>query len=453
MQFLPHDYQKFVIRHIVENPGCGIFLDMGLGKTSITLAAVQELMYDRFEVQKVLIVAPKRVAETTWQEEAEKWEDFHGIRFSEVLGQKKNRIIALERDADIYIVNRENIVWLAEYYRYRLPFDMLILDESTSFKDAGTKRWRALKKCRGSFSRVVLLTGTPSPNSLTDLWAPIYLLDGGERLGRTLTEFRNRYFVPDKRNGAIVYSYRIRDKAAEDEIYRRISDICVSLKPQKKSPPAEVIPYPVELGEIAKNLYADIRRDYVQEFNGEEISAASAAAVSNKLQQIANGAVYTDDKNTIVVDNGKIEAVMDIRAAHPGEPVLVFIRYISDGERLKSAFPDARTVEGPETFHEWNAGKIPMLIVHPASAGYGLNLQAGGHIVIWYGLTWSLEQYQQANARLDRQGQTKTVKIFLLTARGTIDERICRALQSKRKGQDAMMEAVRAEIGGSVNDY
>lgn len=449
MQFSPHEYQKYVIRHIVDHPGCGIFLGMGLGKTSITLAAIRELMYDRFEVQKVLIVAPKRVAETTWQEEAEKWDDFHGLRFSEILGQRTRRVEALAKDADIYLINRENVVWLAEYFRYRLPFDMLILDESTSFKDAGTKRWRALKKCRGGFSRVVLLTGTPSPNSLADLWAPLYLVDGGERLGRTLTEFRRRWFVPDKQNGPVVYSYRLRDKAAGDEIYRRIGDICISLDPPKRWTPAEIIPYPVALNDRARGWYETIRRDFIVEYRGEDITALSAAAVSNKLQQIANGAVYTDEGRTIDLDDGKIEAVKAIRAAHPGEPVLVYIRYLSDAGRLLEAFPDAQTIrDGRETFPAWNAGKIPMLIAHPASAGYGLNLQQGGHIIIWYGLTWSLEQYQQANARLDRQGQTKQVQIYLLTAKGTIDERICRALRSKRKGQDAMLEAVRAEIGG-----
>lgn len=451
MQWIPHEYQKFVVQHIVEHPGCGIFLGMGLGKTSITLAAIRELMYDRFDVQKVLIVAPKRVAETTWRDEAAKWDDFRNLRFSEILGQKDRRAAALARDADIYLINRENVVWLAEYCRYRLPFDMLILDESTSFKDAGTKRWRALRKCRGSLSRVVLLTGTPSPNSLADLWAPLYLVDGGERLGRTLTEFRRRYFLPDKRNGPIVYSWRVRDEAAEQEIYQRISDICISLEPPKKQ--AEILPYPVALSDLARTWYEKIRRDFIVEYRGEDITAQNAAAVSNKLQQIANGAIYTDDGKTIELDNGKIEAVRALRAAHPGEPVLVYIRYLSDANRLLAAFPDAWTLrDGPKTISAWNSGKVPMLIAHPASAGYGLNLQQGGHIVIWYGLTWSLEQYQQANARLDRQGQTKTVKIFLLTARGTIDERICRALQSKRKGQDAMMEAVRAEIGGTVNE-
>ena len=447
MQFSPHEYQKQVIRHIVEHPGCGIFLGMGLGKTSITLAAVRELMYDRFEVRKVLIVAPKRVAETTWQEEAAKWDDFHGLRFAEILGDKAHRAEALGKDADIYLINRENVVWLAEYFRCRLPFDMLILDESTSFKDAGTKRWRALKKCRGSFSRVVLLTGTPSPNSLADLWAPLYLVDGGERLGRTLTEFRRRWFLPDKRNGPVVYSWRVRDAEAEAEIYRKISDICISLEPPKSRPPASVIPYPVPLDETSRRLYGEIRRDFVAEYAGQEISALSAAAVSNKLQQIADGFIYTDD-GAAWMHGAKTDALRALRRKHPGEPLLVYYHYREELARLKSLFPEAEELTGPETVGRWNAGKIPLLLVHPASAGYGLNLQQGGHIIVWYGLTWSLEQYQQANARLDRQGQTQPVTIYLLCAAHTIDERICRALASKKKGQDAMLEAVRAEIGG-----
>lgn len=447
MRFSPHEYQRRVIDHIIRHEGCGIFLGMGLGKTSITLSAIQELMYDRFEVKKVLIVAPKKVAEVTWQDEAAKWEDFHGLRFSEILGTKTERIIALEREADVYIINRENVVWLAEYYKYRLPFDMLILDESTSFKSAGSKRWRALKKCRGCFSRVVLLTGTPSPNSLEDLWAQIYLLDGGKRLGRTLTEFRNRYFLPDKRNGPVVYSYRIKDKEAEEELYRKISDICISLEPQKKNrPPAEIITYPVELSDKAKEWYDRIRKDLVIEYGGGEITALSAAAVSNKLQQIANGAVYTDDGGRIYVSEDKLRALREIRNMYPGEPILVYVRFISDRDRILESFPDAKVLRGAEMLAEWNAGKIPMLITHPASAGYGLNMQQGGHIAVWYGLTWSLEQYQQANARLDRQGQTKPVKIYLLTAKNTIDERICKALQSKKKGQAAMLEAVRSEM-------
>lgn len=447
MQFSPHEYQRQVIRHIVGHHGCGIFLGMGLGKTSITLAAVRELMYDRFEVQKVLIVAPKRVAETTWQEEAAKWDDFHGLRFSEILGQKTHRVEALARDADIYLINRENVVWLAEYFHYRLPFDMLILDESTSFKDAGTKRWRALKKCRGCFSRVVLLTGTPSPNSLADLWAPLYLVDGGERLGRTLTEFRRRWFVPDKQNGPVVYSWRVRDRAAEAEIYRRISDICISLEPPKVRPPASVVPYPVALDEESRRLYEAIRQDFVAEYAGQEISALSAAAVSNKLQQIAGGFVYTD-YGAVWMHGAKTDALQALRRKHPGEPMLVYYHYREELARLKTVFPEAEELTGPDTVARWNEGKIPLLLVHPASAGYGLNLQQGGHIIVWYGLTWSLEQYQQANARLDRQGQTQPVTIYLLCAAHTIDERICRALASKKKGQDAMLEAVRAEIGG-----
>ena len=449
MQFSPHEYQKYVIRHIVEHPGCGIFLGMGLGKTSITLAAVQELMYDRFEVQKVLIIAPKMVAESTWEAEAKKWDDFRHLRFARVLGTKARRIEALAQDADIYLINRENVVWLTEYYRNRLPFDMLIIDESTSFKDAGTKRWRALKKCRGCFSRAVLLTGTPSPNSLIDLWPQLYLVDGGERLGRTLTEYRSRYFLPDKRSGMVVYSYKLRDKAAEDEIYRRISDICISLDPPKTRAPAKVIVHSVPLGPKARRVYESIKKEFVAEVEGREITALSAAAVSNKLQQAANGAIYDGEGRTAVIGEEKITAMRQVMEDFPG-PYLVFYHYRSDLDRLMQAFPEAEKIEGPETVDRWNHGEIPMLLAHPASAGYGLNLQQGGHEILWYGLTWSLEQWQQANARLDRQGQQRGVHIHVILGKDTIDEKIYRALQSKRKGQDAMLEAVRAEIGGRL---
>lgn len=448
MDITLHEYQRQVVRHIIGHPGCGIFLGMGLGKTSITLAAVQELMYDRFEIGKVLIIAPKIVAESTWEAEAKKWDDFRRLRFARVLGTKEKRIEALAQDADIYLINRENVVWLAEYYRFRLPFDMLIIDESTSFKDAGTKRWRALKRCRGCFSRAVLLTGTPSPNSLIDLWPQLYLVDGGERLGRTLTEYRNRYFVPDKQNGPVVYSYRLRDKAAEEEIYRRISDICISLEPPKAREPARIIPCDVTIDSHTRAVYDRIRKEYGAEIAGHEVTAFSAAAVSNKLQQAANGAVYDAEGRTVPLHDGKLWALHKILTEEPGEPALVFYHYKSDLERIRAAYPEARTLDGPETVAEWNAGRIPVLLAHPASAGYGLNLQQGGHIIVWYGLTWSLEQWQQANARLDRQGQTEPVKIYVILAKGTIDEKIFDAVLKKKKGQDAMLEAVRAELEG-----
>lgn len=448
MDITLHEYQRQVVRHIIDHPGCGIFLGMGLGKTSITLAAVQELMYDRFEIGKVLIIAPKIVAESTWEAEAKKWDDFRRLRFARVLGTKEKRVEALAKDADIYLINRENVVWLAEYYRNRLPFDMLIIDESTSFKDAGTKRWRALKRCRGCFSRAVLLTGTPSPNSLIDLWPQLYLVDGGERLGRTLTEYRNRYFVPDKQNGPVVYSYRLRDKAAEEEIYRRISDICISLEPPKAREPARIIPCDVTIDSHTRAAYDRIRKEYGAEIEGHEVTAFSAAAVSNKLQQAANGAVYDAEGRTVPLHDGKLWALHKILTEEPGEPALVFYHYKSDLERIRAAYPEARTLDGPETVAEWNARRIPVLLAHPASAGYGLNLQQGGHIIVWYGLTWSLEQWQQANARLDRQGQTEPVKIYVILAKGTIDEKIFDAVLKKKKGQDAMLEAVRAELEG-----
>ena len=446
MQFRAHEYQRQVVRHIIDHPGCGIFLGMGLGKTSITLAAVRELLYDRFMIGKVLIVAPKIVAESTWEAEARKWDDFRGLRFSAVLGTKEKRIAALAKDADIYLINRENVVWLAEYYRFRLPFDMLILDESTSFKSAGTKRWRALKKCRGCFSRVVLLTGTPSPNSLIDLWPQMYLIDGGERLGRTLTEYRNRYFLPDKRNGPVIYSYRLKDKEAEREIYRRISDICISLEPQAKRPPAQILPRKVALPEKALVIYNHIKKEFCAKVEESEITALSAAAVAGKLQQISNGAVYDGNGRAFPIHDGKLEELRKIRQEEAGAPVLVFYYFQHDLERLQKAFPEARTMDGPEAVADWNAGKIPLLLAHPASAGYGLNLQQGGHIIVWYSLVWSLEQWQQSNARLDRQGQTEPVRIYVIMGKNTIDEKMYGVLANKRKGQDALLEAVRAEL-------
>ena len=445
MRFTAHEYQRQVIRHIIRHKGCGIFLGMGLGKTSITLAAVQELLYDRFEVGKVLIVAPKIVAESTWEAEARKWDDFQHLRFSAVLGPKEKRIAALERDADVYLINRENVVWLAEYYRFRLPFDMLILDESTSFKSAGTKRWRALKKCRGCFSRVVLLTGTPSPNSLIDLWPQLYLIDGGQRLGRTLTEYRNTYFLPDKRNGPVVYSYRLRDREAEREIYRRVSDVCISLEPPAGREPARVLPYSVDLSGEAWELYSRVKKEFCADLGDGEITAPGAAAVAGKLQQIAGGAVYDEEGRVHPVHDGKIEALREILRKE-GTSVLVFYHFQHDRERIQKAFPDARQLDGPEIVAAWNAGKIRILLAHPASAGYGLNLQQGGHVIVWYGLTWSLEQWQQANARLDRQGQTMPVRIYVIMGRHTIDERIFGVLATKRTGQDALLKAVRAEL-------
>lgn len=449
MEFHPHEYQKIVMRHIESHAGSGVFLGMGLGKTSIVLAVIMREMYDEFRVNKVLIVAPKRVAESTWQDEAAKWDCFQGLTFSAVLGNRKNRIAALSRQADIYVTNRENVKWLMEYLGWKPDFDMLVLDESTSFKDASTMRWKALRKVRSMFKQIVLLTGTPRPNSLMDLWAQLYLIDGGIRLGRTLTEYRNNYFLPDKRNGMTVFSYKIRDDRAEREIYKRISDVCISLKADDykdipdKLPPVIV---KVHLDDQSRTRYRELERECVTEIEGSEITALSAAAVSNKLLQLANGAVYDNDGKTIEVHGAKIDALKEIVEDCNGNPVLVFYSYKSDLERIKRAFPYAKSLDSADDIRDWNSGKIRMLLAHPASAGYGLNLQAGGHIIVWFGLTWSLEQYQQANARLERQGQTDPVIIHHLVAEGTMDENVMSALARKDIGQKAMMDAVKLKI-------
>lgn len=449
MEFHPHEYQKIVMRHIESHEGSGVFLGMGLGKTSIVLATIMREMYDEFRISKVLIIAPKRVAESTWQDEAAKWDCFQCLTFSSVLGSKKNRIAALHQPADIYVTNRENVKWLMEYLGWNPDFDMLILDESSSFKDASTMRWKALRKVRSRFKQIVLLTGTPRPNSLMDLWAQLYLIDGGVRLGRTLTEYRNNYFLPDKRNGMTVFSYKIRDDRAEREIYKRISDVCISLKADDykdipdKLPPVIV---KVHLDDQSKARYRELERECVTEIEGNEITALSAAAVSNKLLQLANGAVYDNDGKAIEVHSAKIDALKEIVDECNGNSVLVFYSYKSDLERIKRAFPYAKSLDSADDIRDWNSGKIRMLLAHPASAGYGLNLQAGGHIIVWFGLTWSLEQYQQANARLERQGQTDPVIIHHLVAEGTMDENVMSALARKNIGQKAMMDAVKLKI-------
>lgn len=446
MKYVPHPYQEAVKNHILNHPGAGVFLDMGLGKTVITLSAIMEAAFDELSVSKILIVAPKRVAESTWQDEMRKWDCFEGLTVSTVLGDRRQRIRALERKADVYIINRENVVWLVEYYKYKPPFDMLVVDESTSFKDSATRRWKNLRKVRGRFKRIVILTGTPRPNSLMDLWAQVYLLDGGQRLGRTITEYRNNYFVPDQRNGMTVYNYRIRNEAAEKEIYDKISDICISLKAEDyKTMPDRIPPVvvPVRLDAKAREAYKEMEREQILALKGEEITAFSAAAVSNKLLQLANGAVYTEDGKTIEVHRAKLDALKEI--AECGQSLLVFYSYRSDLARIQREFPKARMLRSAEDIKDWNAGKVEMLLAHPASAGYGLNLQAGGHIIVWFGLTWSLEQYQQANARLARQGQKEPVIIHHLVAEGTIDERVMDALKNKEKGQEAMMRAITLE--------
>jgi len=446
MKYEAHPYQAYATRRIIDTPRVGLFLDMGLGKTVATLTAVEELMHDRYEVKKCLVIAPLRVAQMTWTDEAAKWDHLH-LRLSRVLGSATERERALAVDADVYTVNRENVPWLVKHYGRSWPFDMVVVDESSSFKNHQAKRFRALRQVLGLIDRLVLLTGTPSPRGLMDLWAQLYLIDRGERLGKTIGAYRAAYFTPGRRNGYVVYDWEPRDGAA-DAVYRRIADVCVSMTA------ADWLTLPkridnrvdVELPPGARKLYARLLRDFAAEVEGADITAANAAALTGKLLQVANGAVYDEDGGACEVHRAKLDALAEIRDAC-AEPMVVFYWFKHDAERLKKAFPEARTLETQADMVAWNRGEIPMLLLHPASAGHGLNLQAGGRVIVWYGLTWSLELYQQANARLHRQGQTKPVIVHHLVARGTMDERVLAALAEKRVGQDALIAAVKAEIG------
>lgn len=437
-----HEYQEYAKTWIVEHSHCGLLLDMGLGKTLTTLAAIDEIENIFCEGNKILIIAPKKVADETWSAEIEKWGfDF---TYSKVLGTTKKRVEALEKEADIYIINRENVVWLVEHYKSKWPFTFVIIDELSSFKSSKSKRFRALRKVRPKIKRFVGLTGTPAPNSLIDLWPQIYLMDGGKRLEISQTKFKDRYFRPDKQNGPIVYSWALRPNA-EEEIYQKIDDICISMKAKDflNLPPRTDNIVTIKLSDM--RAYKQFEKDLVLELEDQEVTASNSAVLANKLLQMANGAIYDDEKNVISIHDDKLEALEDIVEDSQGQPILVFYQYKHDLERLKKKFPQAEELT---TVDKWNSGKIPMLLCHPQSAGHGLNLQKGGHIIVWFGLTWSLEYYQQANARLDRQGQTEPVIIHHLVAEGTVDEKVLSILQGKEKNQNALLEAVKAQLTG-----
>ena len=406
--------------------------------------AIESLIYDSLEVKKVLLIAPKKVAESTWSQEASKWAQTRNLRISQVLGSAKDREQALQVDADIYVVNRENVIWLCNKYKGKpLPFDMLVIDESSSFKNPQAKRFKALK--RHTFDRVVLLTGTPAPNTLMDLWPQIYLLDKGERLGRTITEYRRRYFRPDKTNGHVVFSYAL-NPGADSQIYGRITDICMSLKAKDYLTLPDRIDNVIEavMSDSETEKYKTMEKEHVLGLGQEnEISALNAASVANKLLQMANGYVYDDEGNLVHIHDQKIDRLKELVDVNEGKPMLVFYNYKHDLAAIKEAFPKATELSDDNDVADWNKGKIQMLLAHPASAGYGLNLQAGGHIIVWYGLTWSLEQYQQANARLHRQGQTEPVIVHHLVTKGTMDEQVMRSLSRKEESQDALLEAIK----------
>lgn len=447
MKYKPHSYQTFASEFILEHEICCLMLDMGLGKTVITLSALWELVLDRFDVSRILVIAPKRVAEDTWPKEIAKWEHLKGLSFSLVLGTRAEREAALRKRAFLYIINRENVTWLVENHHW--DFDMVVIDELSSFKSNKAERFKSMKRVRPQVSRIIGLTGTPAPNSLLDLWPQMYLLDMGKRLGRFIGGFRERFFVPDKRNREIIYNYKLRD-GAEDAIYRLVSDICISMKavdyldmPERINNRIEVTMSPKE-----QKLYDDFQRDMVLSIAGEELDAVNAAALSGKLLQMANGAVYGDDRKVLPIHDRKLDALEDLVEAANGKPLLVAYWYQHDLQRLQARFKNARRINTSKDIDDWNVGKIPLALIHPAAAGHGLNLQDGGCTIVWFGLTWSLELYQQLNARLWRQGQEHTVVIHHIITKGTHDEDVMRALENKDMRQSALIEAVRARIGG-----
>ena len=447
MKYCPHDYQKYVTDFILNHSVAAVFLDMGLGKTTITLSAIFDLCLDSFEVRKVLVIAPLRVARDTWSDEIRKWDHLRGLTYSVAVGTEAERKAALMQKVSVYLINRENIQWLIEESGIPFDYDMVVIDELSSFKSYQAKRFRSLLKVRPNVKRIVGLTGTPSSNGLIDLWAEFRILDLGKRLGRFITHYRNTYFVPDKRNGQVIFSYKPRD-GAEEEIYSAISDITISMKAvdHLKMPECVMNEVKVDLSEKERKTYDTMKADLVVSLGDEEIDAGNAAALANKLSQMANGAVYSEDKRVFSIHDRKLDALEDLIEAANGKPVLVAYWFKHDLERIQDRFK-VREIKTSRDIADWNSGNIPVAVIHPASAGHGLNLQAGGSTLIWFGLTWSLELYQQTNARLWRQGQkSETVVIHHIIAENTIDERIMNALRKKDKTQSALIDAVKANL-------
>nr|WP_294666556.1 DEAD/DEAH box helicase [uncultured Ruminococcus sp.] len=446
MKYKPHSYQEYAIRYIETHPISALLIDMGLGKTSITLTAIRNLLFDSFEVCKVLVIAPLRVAKNTWTDEIKKWEHLSTLTYSLIVGNENERLSALNEKADIYIINRENVDWLVNKSGYKFDFDMVVIDELSSFKNHQSKRFKSLMKVRPFVKRIVGLTGTPSSNGLMDLFAEFKILDMGKRLGYFIGQYRNTYFKPDKMNGPIVYSYKPLPNA-ENAIYEKISDITVSMKANEylKMPELLTSNYVVELSNSEKNQYDEMKKSLVLEITDGEITASNAASLSNKLCQLSNGAIYDDEQNIVEIHDRKLEALEDIIESMNGKPLLIAYWYRHDLERIKSRF-SVREIKTSEDISDWNDGKIPVALIHPASAGHGLNLQNGGSTLVWFGLTWSLELYQQTNARLYRQGQKNTVVIQHIITKGTIDEQILKALQKKNKTQADLIDAVRANL-------
>lgn len=448
MKYEPHNYQQFATDFILEHPISCLMLDMGLGKTVITLTALWQLALDSFDVSRILVIAPKRVAEDTWPKELSKWEHLSGLDAALVMGTQAEREAALRQQTFLYIINRENVSWLVANHPW--DFDMVVIDELSSFKSNQAQRFKAMKKVRPLVSRIVGLTGTPAPNSLLDLWPEMYLMDMGQRLGRFIGGFRDRFFTPDKRNRDIIYSYKPRE-GAEEAIYSLISDICISMKAVDYLDMPELIMNRVEVSMDSRErkIYDDFQRDMVVSLQGEELDAVNAAALSGKLTQMANGAVYGENRKVLHIHDRKLDALEDLMEAANGKPLLVAYWYEHDLQRIKARFKNARCIDTTQDIDDWNAGKIPLALIHPASAGHGLNLQEGGCTIVWFGLTWSLELYQQLNARLWRQGQKHTVVIHHIVTIGTHDEDVLRALGNKDTRQSALIDAVRARLEGT----
>lgn len=455
MKFIPHNYQKYCIRRMLQEPALALFLGMGLGKTVTTLTVINDLKYNRFQTRKCLVIAPKKVAEDTWSREQAKWEHLHLLRVVPVLGSLKKRIRALASPGDVYVINRENVTWLVDYYRNDWPFDTVVIDESSSFKSHQAKRFKSLRSIRGHIDRLYELTGTPASNGYMDLWAQIFLLDGGQRLGRTITEYRNTYFIPASRNATTIFNYAPREGAAE-QIRERIRDICISLSAEDYLELPDRIDNirHIKLDAKAQKAYDEMEKQRILEFGDTVLDAGSAAVLSNKLLQLGNGAMYNQTeegtREVVEIHDNKIEAFVELVEELNGKPALVFYNFQHDLDRLERALKKTklrvRRLNNREDIAAWNSAGVDILFAHPASVAYGLNLQDGGSDVIWFGLNWSLELYQQANARLHRQGQKHTVFIHHLVVSGSVDEDVMAALAAKGDCQAELLNALKARV-------
>lgn len=448
MKFKPHDYQRYTIQFIIDHPESAIFLGMGMGKTISTLTAINDLIRNRFETQKVLVIAPIRVARDTWPTEIKKWDHLAGLTVSPITGTAKQREAAVNRRADIYTIGRENIPWLVKHHGNRWPYDMVIIDELSSFKNPQAKRFKALKKVRPKIHRIVGLTGTPAPNSLLDIWAPFRLIDNGQRLGKYITHYRDQYFTPGRRNGTVVYNWNLRP-GADQAIYDNIADITVSMRTTDylQLPEATHQHITVQLPSKARKHIDALKRDLVLDLDDDTIDAANAATLSLKLQQLAGGAIYNEaGDDYITIHDEKIQELTELVDQAQGNTLLVCYWFKHERDRILDAIPGARVLDTAKDFHDWNNGDIPVALIHPASAGHGLNLQAGGHIMVWYTTPWSLELYEQANARLHRQGQTEPVSIIHIDTADSIDQTVHQALTRKDTTQQALITAVKAQL-------